>query len=93
MKRILLAPQLTEKATNLTKDKVYTFTVSKMATKNQVKEELQKMYKVKVEKVRIFTKKGKEKRVGRRMATRKLPDTKIARVTIKEGKIDLFPQA
>lgn len=93
MKQVLISPVLTEKATNLTKEKVYTFVVAGHANKNQVKEALEVMYKVTVDKVRVFNRKGKEKRTGKKMSARKLPDEKIARVTIKDGKIDLFPQA
>jgi len=89
---VIIAPVLTEKATNLTKGQVYMFYVNLKATKYQVKETLEKIYTVKVSDVRMMVRKGKEHRVGRKMLTKKLTDRKIAFVKLKSGKIDLFPQ-
>lgn len=88
----IIEPVLTEKATNLVKSQVYMFLVNPAANKSQIKEVLEKLYSVKVGKVRVRRQKGKEVRRGRRMVTKKLPDQKIAYVKLKEGKIDLFPQ-
>ena len=93
IEEVIAGPVLTEKATNLAGGKVYTFKVHKNATKHTVKGALEKLYQVKVSKVSVMTRKGKLRRVGRRMAPRKLPNSKIAYVSISEGKIDLFPQA
>jgi large subunit ribosomal protein L23 len=89
---VLVRPVLTEKATNLSKDSVYLFEVNNDVNKFQVKETIEKLYKVKVGLVRMMIRKGKMKRVGRRSKTKQLADIKIAFVKIKEGKIDLFPQ-
>ena len=93
IKEVIIKPALTEKATNLTKDQVYMFYVNLKANKLQVKNVLEKIYKVKVADVRIMIRKGKTRRSGRRMIERKLTNKKIAFVKLKEGKIDLFPQA
>lgn len=90
---VILKPVLTEKATNLTKGKVYMFEVGMKANKHQVKSSLEKLYKVTVKSVRMMVRKGKERRAGRRMQAKKLSDTKIAYIVVKEGTIDLFPQA
>ncbi len=90
--QILVKPVMTEKATNLTKGHVYTFEVHKAASKSQVRKALEKLYKVKTSAVRTVIKKGKERRVGRRMVVKRNPDRKIAFITVTEGKIDLFPQ-
>lgn len=90
---ILLAPVLTEKTTNLAKKKVYAFKVNKKVNKFQIKEVIEKLYQVKVGKVRIHVRKGEEIKVDRRRSKRKkLPNEKIAYVSLSEGKIDLFPQ-
>lgn len=89
---VILRPVLTEKATNLTKQKTYLLEVNKKATKHQVKTALEKLYKVTVDEIRITVRKGKKRRVGRKMKSKKLPDIKIAYVYIKEGTIDLFPK-
>ncbi|MDH7476459.1 MAG: 50S ribosomal protein L23 [Microgenomates group bacterium] len=90
---IILGAVMTEKATNLTKKGIYTFEVNPQANKNQITKALETLYKIKIEKVRIARHFGKRRKVGRRMVVRKLPDKRIAYVKVKEGKIDLFPQA
>lgn len=67
---IIKNPRITEKATNVASQNVYTFNVTEKATKTQIKEAIQKLYKVKPIKVNVVTllqravfvrgKKGKE---------------------------------
>lgn len=90
---IVVAPILTEKATELVKNNVYMFEINLKSNKFQVKEALEKLYKVKVDEVKIAIRKGKTRRYGRRMTAKKLADRKIAFVKLKEGKLDLFPKA
>ncbi|MBI3366088.1 50S ribosomal protein L23 [Candidatus Roizmanbacteria bacterium] len=91
--QVIVKPVLTEKATNLAKEKTYMFEIALKANKDQVKNTLEKLYSVKVGRVRIMIRKGKERRVGRRMKSKRLSDTKVAFVELIDGKIDLFPQA
>lgn len=88
---IIIKPVMTEKATKLAGGNVYTFQVAPAANKYQVKETIEGLFKVKVDKVTVLVRKGKIRRVGRRMTPKTLPDRKIAYITLKEGKIDLFP--
>jgi len=90
--KILIKPILTEKATNLVQNNVYMFEVDRGANKHQVKQTLEKLYKVKTGEVRIMIRKGKEKKVGKKGLLKKFSDKKIAFVKLIEGKIDLFPQ-
>jgi large subunit ribosomal protein L23 len=90
--RIIVSPVLTEKTTNLVKNKTYVFIVNRRATKKQVKDALEKIYEIEVEDVRTAIRKGKEIKVGRRMLAKKLPDRKVAFVKVGKGKIDVFPQ-
>lgn len=92
IKDVILGPVLTEKSTNLMKNQVYMFNVNLKARKSQIKKTIEKIYKVKVNEIRIMVRKGKKKRVGRRMISKKMPNKKIAFVKLKEGKIDVFPQ-
>jgi len=85
---ILIRPVVTEKATNLIGNKVYTFETNLRADKHKIKEALEKLYKVKVKKVRIMIRVGKK-----RMVVKKLANKKIALIELSEGKIELFPQA
>ncbi|EKE14710.1 MAG: hypothetical protein ACD_12C00330G0007 [uncultured bacterium] len=90
--KILVKPILTEKATNLVQSNVYMFEVDLKANKNQVKQTLEKLYKVKTGTVKIMVRKGKEKKVGKKGLLKKTADRKIAFIKLIEGKIDLFPQ-
>ena len=91
LNRVFIRPLMTEKGANLAKGGSYMFEVHMNSTKPQVRTALETLYKVKVKEVKLLIRKGKEKRAGRRMTTKQLPDKKIAVVTLKEGKIDLFP--
>jgi large subunit ribosomal protein L23 len=92
MKTTIVKPVITEKATQMSKRKVYSFVVGAEVTKHMVRRSIESLYKVKVNGVRVSLRKGKEKRVGKRMKTITMPDTKIAYVTLKEGEIDIFPK-
>ena len=67
----------------------YVFEIDSGANKHQVKEAVEKAFKVKVTAVNVMTVPGKMKRVGRRMVL--TPSHKKAIVTLKAGdKIELF---
>ncbi len=86
---ILKRPVVTEKSTSLLQDNKYTFVVDPRANKTEIKQAVEKTFKVKVEKVNTMNVKGKIKRV-RRIPGR-TPDTKKAIVTLKKGdKIEIF---
>ena len=61
---IILKPVLTEKAYDGIADKKYTFIVKKDANKTGIKDAVEKIFGVQVEKVTTVNCKGKEKRVG-----------------------------
>ncbi len=90
--QIIIRPVMTEKATDLSKRQVYSFVVHKKANAHQIRTALETFYKIKIKQVRILNRKGKKKRVGRKMKPVQLPDTKIAFIVVQEGKIELFPQ-
>lgn len=86
---ILKKPVVTEKSTSLLQDNKYTFVVDPRANKTEIKQAVEKTFKVKVEKVNTMNVRGKIKRV-RRIPGR-TPDTKKAIVTLKKGdKIEIF---
>lgn len=89
---VIIAPVLTEKATNLAKKKMYTFKVNRQANKFQIKTALQNLYQVKVGEIRVKIQKGKKKRMGKKLVVKRTADVKIVHVSLVEGKIDLFPQ-
>lgn len=86
---VLRRPLITEKATLLKGGNKYVFEVAKEATKPQIKEAVEKAFKVKVVKVNIITVSGKTKRMGRREVTS--PSWKKAIVGLEpENKITFF---
>lgn len=66
---VLRRPLITEKATLLKEGNKYAFEVAKEASKPQIKEAVEKIFKVKVVKVNVITVPGKMKRMGRREVT------------------------
>lgn len=88
---ILLKPRITEKALSLVKKDVYSFEIATRATKTDVKKAVESLFKVTVDHIKIVTKKGKVRRVGKTMKTKRLPNKKVALVALKEGKISIFP--
>lgn len=91
--QIILKPVLSEKSTNLIKDSFYMFEVDSKANKYKIKAVLEKLYQVKVGDIKINNRKGKTRKVGRKMTEKKLSSRKIVFIKLKTGKIDLFPQA
>jgi len=87
---VLKKPLITEKG-NLMKDELnqITFEVDRRANKIEIKEAVEKIFKVNVVKVHTLNVRGKMKRLGRSQG--KKPNWKKAIVTLKEGdNIDLF---
>jgi len=90
---IIREPHLTEK-TSIQYDDANqaVFVVDKRANKTQIKEGIEKAFKVSVEKVRVLNVKGKNKRLGRHAG--KQSDWKKALVTLKpENTIQYFEGA
>ncbi len=93
LNNILIQPLITEKTTSQAQRKVYAFEVHTEANKHQITQTIQELFSVTVDDIKTTVRKGKEKRVGKRMNTKRLPARKIAYITIKKGTIDLFPQS
>jgi large subunit ribosomal protein L23 len=86
---VLRRPLITEKTTFLSERGGYVFEVAQKATKPQIKQAVEKSFKVKVLKVNVMTVPGKMKRVGRRYVT--TPSWRKAVVTLSPGdKIEFF---
>jgi large subunit ribosomal protein L23 len=86
---IIIKPVVTEKSMDLLADNKYTFIVDKNANKTEIKNAVEHIFKVEVDKVYTMNIKGKPKRMGRFEGKR--PDRKKAVVALKAGqKIRLF---
>lgn len=81
--KIIVEPLVTEKSVNLASSGKYIFKVDKKATKNEIKKEITRIFKVKVLDVNVLHQRGRERRRGRIVG--KSPDFKKAIVTLKKG--------
>ena len=80
---IIKAPIITEKASTLKENNVYTFSVDVKANKTQIKQGIEAIFNVKVESVNTINVHPRKKRVGRYSGyTNKV---KKAIVKLKEG--------
>lgn len=81
MYQVLLSPHVSEKASLLADEQnQHVFSVLATATKSEVKQAVEGMFNVKVEKVRILNVKGKVKRFNGRLGKRS--DSRKAYVTL-----------
>jgi large subunit ribosomal protein L23 len=81
---VLRLPVITEKSTYLKENqRTMTFKVARDANKSEIKEAVERIFKVKVESVRTANFHGKTRRQGRFSGRR--PDWKKAYVTLREG--------
>ncbi len=86
---VLRRPLITEKNTMLQAQGKYAFEIAREANKQQIKQAVEKAFKVKVLAVNVMTVPGKTRRVGRRQVLTQ--SWKKAIVTLKPGdKIELF---
>ena len=80
---IIKAPIITEKTSDLQNNNTVVFSVDTKANKTQIKQAVENIFDVKVEKVNTVNVKPKKKRVGRN--TGKTNKVKKAIVKLKEG--------
>ncbi len=82
---ILTRPRITEKAANMTAMSVYTFDISKRATKRDVFEAVEALYKVKPVKVNVVNTPGKPVRLRKKRGFGRKAATRKALVFLKKG--------
>jgi len=88
---IIKSPHLTEKTDSLQEGTGQVVVkVSPDANKVEIKEAVEKIFKVKVGKVRTTMMRGKQKRVGRHLG--RTSDWKKAIITLTEGKINFLEE-
>ena len=87
-RNVLKRPVITERSSEVMAENKYTFEVDTRANKTEVKDAVEEIFGVKVEKVNIMNYKGKFKRVGKFGGyTNK---RRKAIVKLAEGEIELF---
>ena len=84
--RVILSHVVTEKAERLKAEQSrYTFKVARTANKIEVRDAVERLFKVHVREVRVMNYMGKMRRMGRFEGRR--PDWKKAVVTLKQGEL------
>ena len=88
---VIQRPVVSEKSYGLLDTNVYTFVVHADASKPEIRDAVQSIFDVKVEKVNTLNRKGKRKRNRKNGKFGQRPNTKRALVTLAEGSsIELF---
>ena len=80
---VIVAPVITEKSTNASEHNQVVFKVADTASKPEIKEAIEGLFKVKVKAVNTLNRKGKVKRF--KGIKGKQNDRKLAIVTLEEG--------
>jgi len=88
--QVIKRPLITEQGMHLVEtENIYPFAVAPKANKVQIREAIERIFGVEVEKVNTANRKGKSRRRGRRVG--RTPNWKKAYVKLKEGhSIELF---
>ena len=88
---VIIAPVVSEKSYGLIDRNAYTFNVHPDANKIEIRQAIEEIFNVRVEKVNTLNRQGKRKRNRRSWTYGRRADTKRAVVTLIEGdRIDLF---
>jgi large subunit ribosomal protein L23 len=87
---IIKRPVITERSTDLMAEKKYTFEVDTKANKTQVKDAVEEVFGVEVEKVNIMNYKGKFKRMGRFGGYTNKRRKAIVKLTADSKEIEIF---
>lgn len=89
-REIIKRPVITERSTDLMSEKKYTFEVDVKANKTQVKDAVQEIFGVQVEKVNIMNYKGKFKRMGKFGGYTNKRRKAIVKLTADSKEIEIF---
>ena len=87
---IIKRPVITERSAELMEDRKYTFEVDVRATKTNVKNAIEEIFGVEVEKVNIMNYKGKLKRMGRHAGYTNRRRKAIVTLTEQSEDIEIF---
>lgn len=87
---IIKRPVITERSSDLMAEKKYTFDVDVRANKTQIKDAVEAIFDVKVEKVNVQNYKGKFKRMGRYGGYTNKRRKAIVKLTEDSNEIEFF---
>jgi large subunit ribosomal protein L23 len=89
-REIIKRPVITERSTDLMAEKKYTFEVAIKANKTQVKDAVEEVFGVQVERVNIMNYKGKFKRMGKFGGYTNKRRKAIVKLTADSKEIEIF---
>jgi large subunit ribosomal protein L23 len=87
---IIIRPLITEKTMSLKEENKYVFEVAKNANKTEIKNALEAIFGVKVEKVNVLNMLGKQKRVGAHVGRRSSWKKAIVKLKDDSKSIEFF---
>ena len=87
---IIKRPVITEQSADIMADKKYTFEVDVRANKTQIKDAVEEIFEVKVEKVNVMNYKGKFKRMGKHAGYTNKRRKAIVKLTADSKEIEFF---
>ncbi|MCA1032764.1 50S ribosomal protein L23 [Bacillus timonensis] len=87
---IIKRPVITERSTDMMSEKKYTFDVDVKANKTEVKDAIEQIFGVTVDKVNIMNYKGKFKRMGRHSGYTSRRRKAIVKLTAESKEIEFF---
>jgi large subunit ribosomal protein L23 len=90
---LIKRPIITERTTELMEERKYVFEVDKRANKTEVRQAIEKLFGVKVEKVSTVKVPAKPKRVGRYFGYTSERKKAIVKLTADSKPIELFERA
>lgn len=87
---IIIKPIVTESSMDAMSEKKYTFKVDKRANKTEIKNAIEQIFGVKVEKVNTMNMLGKKKRMGANVGRRSSWKKAIVKLTEDSNTIEFF---
>ena len=87
---VMIKPLVTEQSMGGLAEKKYAFKVRKTANKTEIKNAVEKIFSVKVEKVNTMNMQGKTKRMGRYVGKRPSWKKAIVQLTAESKEIEFF---
>lgn len=90
---LIRRPVVTEKATGLMENNMYVFEVDRRANKTEIRQAVEKLFDVKVEKVNTMIVPAKKKRVGRNTGYTSEWKKAIVKLTPDSKSIEIFGEA
>lgn len=87
---VIIRPLVTEQSMSGLADKKYVFVVRKNANKTEIRNAVEKIFSVKVERVNTMNMKGKTKRMGRYVGKRPSWKKAMIQLTAESKEIEFF---